>query len=634
MVKLTIMAISLLTILNVFGQKTQITPPSESSNAKNKTGNNKSAKVENSKQKINSVDTIKILNNSFEKTPLLADMDWFDCSFVGESPVSIMPTDVVKFINFDKQIKAVDGGQYILMLTKDNNKWEGLSQRLSTPLAQNSTYEISLFLANLPDCSLNSGTANKIVNYSTPTVLRIWGGANYCGKKELLAESKAINHKEWKEYKFTLKPTMNTSHIVFEAFYDRTKRLVQPENGNLLLDKISDIVLVSQEKNTPPPLLKEWAIEPQFDKILKISNENIAFVKKGNKWGIVDDSGYELSAPQFDSIGFLAENYARIFMNKRQGVFSYHGERVCVQPEYDDIAMPYWGSTGIVAIKKGELWGLIDTNKQIVVPCKYKEELNVYKNVWYFENKNQRDTVYVVPKSESNRNKYQPKQYVFKNAPIPLSRNPNPEPERPRRMYESSRLRKEDKEDKEDIKEVVKEAITIPEPPLAVSPPRVKEFFIRHLDIGGSELLDSDEKPIFDYPLRAIHEFGARFFLLQKEENGKLALWDMETQTFKTDYIYFTIMLYSPSTLYLFKRDGKAGFMNDEGEEVIPPIYDDGYIYMSYVSVIKDGKIGLMNRKNDWFLPLEYDNINLLSDENGAWVRINGKWGLMRFYPR
>jgi outer membrane protein OmpA-like peptidoglycan-associated protein len=118
-----------------------------------------------------------------------------------------------------------------------------VSQQLDSPLKANRCYKFNIYLAKsanyYSNVETNTSVENK-KNFNNPVKLRIWGCLSGCSKTQLLAESPMVNHNDWRQYNFKFKPTRDYKYIMFEAFY-KTPVLV-PYNGNILLDKASDIV--------------------------------------------------------------------------------------------------------------------------------------------------------------------------------------------------------------------------------------------------------------------------------------------------------------------------------------------------------------------------------------------------------
>ena len=192
-----------------------------------------------------SQDVIKLNNPSFEDTPQpgKAPKGWYNCGHEGETPPDIQPNEVFKV---EKQ--AFDGKTYLGMVTRDNETWEAVGQRLKEPLLAGHTYSFSMQLARSPIyVSLSRKTRNE-TNYTTGAKLRIWGGNNdYCEKLQLLDETERINNSRWQEYTFELKPKEDINFIALEAYYVTPTPFAY--NGNMLLDNCSEIAEIATYNN-------------------------------------------------------------------------------------------------------------------------------------------------------------------------------------------------------------------------------------------------------------------------------------------------------------------------------------------------------------------------------------------------
>jgi len=195
------------------------------------------------------VDTISIANGSFEDLPRkggdsqLPIKEWFDCGldqFPGETPPDIHPTENNAWT---VQKNAIDGDSYLGMVVRDNDSWEALSQRLSSPILSGECYSFSIFLGQSKQYESHSHLTKLEANYITPAVLRIWGGDGSCSRKELLLKSDPIDNNQWKKFEFIIEPENDHSFIVIEAFYIQPTLL--PYNGHILIDGASDFIKIS-----------------------------------------------------------------------------------------------------------------------------------------------------------------------------------------------------------------------------------------------------------------------------------------------------------------------------------------------------------------------------------------------------
>jgi outer membrane protein OmpA-like peptidoglycan-associated protein len=196
---------------------------------------------------------IKLDNPSFEDYPQAAHVPqgWFDCGFASESPPDIQPGG---FFQVNK--RPFHGITYVGMVVRDNNTWESIGQRLKTPLLKGATYTFSIYASRSELYVSQSKTTNKEMNYTTPVVLRIWGGSGFCTKDEMLEETEPITSGNWTKMSFKFTPKSTHTHFLIEAFYKTPT--VFPYNGNLLIDNASDIA--PEEKTVaavkPPPTPK------------------------------------------------------------------------------------------------------------------------------------------------------------------------------------------------------------------------------------------------------------------------------------------------------------------------------------------------------------------------------------------
>ncbi|MEZ4920618.1 MAG: OmpA family protein [Saprospiraceae bacterium] len=183
---------------------------------------------------------IHLTNPSFEDLPQCceAPTGWYNCGKADETAPDIQPGA------FEVTKMASNGQTYLGLVTRDNDTWESVAQRLSRPLEMQKCYEFSLDLCRAENYVSLSKTTGEEANYATPSKLRIYGGNGYCDRKELLAETSVIVNTRWLRYNFKLSPKLASySYIILEAYY-RTPILF-PTNGNILVDNASPIQPVS-----------------------------------------------------------------------------------------------------------------------------------------------------------------------------------------------------------------------------------------------------------------------------------------------------------------------------------------------------------------------------------------------------
>lgn len=199
--------------------------------------------------------SIHLKNPSFEWDELGAGKvprGWMNAGKEQESPPDIQPCC------FQVWMGAIDGKQFLGLVTRDNNTWEGVSQLLDGWLMKDSAYVFTVSLARSDRYISLSKTTNQEANYTHPTVLKIWGYNTVTKQEELLALSTPVDHKTWQAYTFVLQPKHAAfNQIDLMAYYASA---FEKTNGNLLVDDCSDLVLRSQVST--PDTLHATRVEP------------------------------------------------------------------------------------------------------------------------------------------------------------------------------------------------------------------------------------------------------------------------------------------------------------------------------------------------------------------------------------
>ncbi len=220
---------------------------------------------------------IKLKNPSFEDSPRIGANDriaptgWFDCGKPGESAPDIHPGPSNEPF-FEVTKESQDGNTYIGMVTRDNDTWESIAQRLPSALQSGKCYEFSIHLARSPIYNSYSRTSVQRVNFSDPIVLKIYGGNDYCNRKQLLAESDLVENYDWKKFNFRFEPNGDYNFITIEAYY-KTPALF-PYNGNVLVDNASNITVIPCDK----PEVEDLMPAPEVTIIMPLtSGEEIDF---------------------------------------------------------------------------------------------------------------------------------------------------------------------------------------------------------------------------------------------------------------------------------------------------------------------------------------------------------------------
>ncbi|MFZ1677453.1 MAG: hypothetical protein WAT91_09275 [Saprospiraceae bacterium] len=190
--------------------------------------------------------TISLDNPSFEEIPRAGTaytpsiMGWHDCGFAqfpDETPPDIHP---VPAHAWEVSMQPYDGHTYLGLVVRYNGTYESVSQELNHILTKEKCYSFSAFLARSD--TYVSGTRrskSNLENFISPAVLRIWGGNKSCDRLELLGQSDPIDHANWKEYDFVLRPREDYTYITIEAYYADPDK--PANNGHIMVDNLSEI---------------------------------------------------------------------------------------------------------------------------------------------------------------------------------------------------------------------------------------------------------------------------------------------------------------------------------------------------------------------------------------------------------
>ncbi len=196
---------------------------------------------------------VRLINGGFEDRPRRGSLEhdhaikgWFDCGTIDFREES--PPDIHQGVNreesfWDNEQASAQGKTYLGMVVRESDSFESLSQRLAMPLRAGKCYSFSVYLSMSPtyfSAIANGGNVKK--NFSQPTVLMLYGGNGFCAETEALAESPAIDHKEWRLYNFKIEPSRDYQFIKIAAKWKSP--VLFPYNGHVLVDGASDFTLI------------------------------------------------------------------------------------------------------------------------------------------------------------------------------------------------------------------------------------------------------------------------------------------------------------------------------------------------------------------------------------------------------
>lgn len=198
---------------------------------------------------------IPIVNNSFEGKQAIGSVrqkfqlnGWADCGslyYPYESPPDVHP--IAQWGNLEDPL---DGETFVGLVIRENNTWESIAQQLVQPMEVGQCYEFSIAIKASESYLSGSSYRQQLYNdtskvqFTQPTVLRIWGSRMGCGQEELLGESPPVSKQDWHNYTFTFKPTQEHRFIMLEAYYKVPVPNMRHYNGHIMIDKASDLIAI------------------------------------------------------------------------------------------------------------------------------------------------------------------------------------------------------------------------------------------------------------------------------------------------------------------------------------------------------------------------------------------------------
>jgi len=371
-----------------------------------------------------------------------------------------------------------------------------------------------------------------------------------------------------------------------------------------------------------------------YDKVEVIYNQdesnnlwyenNVLKVQKEGKYGLINLEGKELVQCSYDDIKPVigTKNVLITIKDGKQGIVDSHGN-VIIENDYVEVnTLTDKYENGFVVKSEEDNFGIVNSNGEVVLETKYEEIKNVYGN-----------NMYVVKEASKWKIVDEEENSYLEDA-------------------------------FEDVKQINSNNIVVKKDEkygIVTTSGEVKvdylyddlEFIFTDTYIAkkdnkyGIININNEEKLEFAYTyinyeqeadfIRAQKE-DSQTELLDREFNVKAEGIVSEINTDKNyirvrvgeDYKYYNFKLeekqsteiLNTNTIFLSKKDGKYGYVNEEGIVVVDYIYDDATEQnkYGYVAVKKDGKWGSLDQKGKVIVEPKYELENhFVIDFIGSW---------------
>lgn len=349
-------------------------------------------------------------------------------------------------------------------------------------------------------------------------------------------------------------------------------------------------------------------------------------VKKDNKYGLIDFSGKVLLNCNYDSIEpIIGVNNSLITVKDgKKGLASTTGS-VIIDNEYDEItSLTEQYEDGYIVKNAEGKFGIIGTNKKVLLPIEYEDIKHVYAENTYVAKENGRWKIINTKENSSVSMDYDDVKsingtymIVEKSGKYGIAQTTEEEKVEPqyeslRNIYQNYYIAKKD-----NLYGVVDTDNNI-----KIDFKYKSLIYVKNANIIEGES-DNIETDLFD------RNFELKLSGIVSEINTDKGYMKVRVNS---DYKYYNFKfeekknteILANNTLFLSKKDGKYGYVDKNNVVVVNYIYDDAteQNYSGYVAVKKNGKWGAINSKGETTVE------PTLSLENNPIIDFIGTWHL------
>jgi gliding motility-associated-like protein len=180
------------------------------------------------------VDGQQLYNGGLEGPPQkdFPPPDWLPCKY--NSTPDTHPDDVLYVT-----VPASEGNTYLGLVTRGRwgdykNSTEACGTSLTEPLRAGACYRLLVDLYNSKEVG-HYADWTTWQSYSTPVMLKIWGGNDYCQFTELFVEEGPVANENWQTYEFYISTDRSDiDFLIFEADWVGSFTYY----GNIMIDNV------------------------------------------------------------------------------------------------------------------------------------------------------------------------------------------------------------------------------------------------------------------------------------------------------------------------------------------------------------------------------------------------------------
>ncbi len=334
-----------------------------------------------------------------------------------------------------------------------------------------------------------------------------------------------------------------TGNIKFNSTLQEINIIPNIENKIIIKENnLYGVINTATYKKIIPNIYKE---------IIPITNnENTCYiVKYEDKYGVISSTGQKVLESIYDKIHNV--NSLKYIVAEKQGeinIYDLEGKVVFTKPDFNILDIQ---DNSIIA-QKNNLTGIISFNNEEILPYKYQTIKRAGVNQYIVQENN-----------------------TFNIAlAYPISKDVT-------------------KQQKDNLKALSKEYFNI------VFNDTGNFYFAQEKSNSSTvDIYDKDlQLQLTGIISKINNEKG--FFALKKENNSKLLEYYLFNFHKKEESEIFPT-----NNLYMFESNGKIGYKNNKNEEIVKPIYDDGFIQneFGYLVVSRENKWGVLDHEGNVIL--------------------------------
>ncbi len=427
----------------------------------------------------------------------------------------------------------------------------------------------------------------------------------------------------------------STGKTIIEPSYAEMIQI--PNNKNAVFICTYDINYQTGEYKTKVLNQKNQEIYTQYNKVEAISNkdennnllyeQNALKVEQNGKYGLISMKGKELIPVEYEEISPIIgiENSYKIKKEGRYGIVDHEG-KVVIEPQYADIdILGKDNKSGFIVKNDLGKYGIVDYSNNKILETKYNSIQKVFGNDLYVATDEEKQKLIKNDGTEVLKEGFNEIKEILssqENAVIFINNNKygimdlsgkvliNAEYDYLTEAKTGYFIAKTG--DKYGIIDINKE-VKIPFDYISIVYNKKADFYILEDSNFNSNVLNSNLETKLKGLILELNE-DKGYIKIRQEDDTKYYNFKFEEKQEKD--------LYPNRTLFLDKKDGKYGYLDKNGKNVVDYKYDDATEQndFGFVGVKADGKWGSLDTKGNVIQDPTYNlDDYLLIDFIGRW---------------